>query len=152
MLHFSRWKIVAIVLTCLLGAMAAVPNFFSKTSIKSWPGWLYNSQINLGLDLRGGAHMLAQIDVAGLKKEWLDNIRDDMRSRLRKAQIGYTGLGNVGDKVQVTIVKVEDEEWGTIRMPNIVPRFSRTPGEIRWSGLGIGRHQDEILAPAEEDS
>ena len=51
-----------------------------------------------------------------------------------------------------TIVKVEDEEWGTIRMPNIVPRFSRTPGEIRWSGLGIGRHQDEILAPAEEDS
>ncbi|MCB1548909.1 MAG: protein translocase subunit SecD, partial [Hyphomicrobiaceae bacterium] len=108
MLHFSRWKIVAIVLTCLLGAMAAVPNFFSKTSIKSWPGWLYNSQINLGLDLRGGAHMLAQIDVAGLKKEWLDNIRDDMRSRLRKAQIGYTGLGNVGDKVQVTIVKVED--------------------------------------------
>lgn len=44
-----------------------------------------------------------------------------------------------------TIVKVEDEEWGAIRMPGVVPRLSRTPGKIRWSGGRIGRHQDGII-------
>jgi formyl-CoA transferase len=43
------------------------------------------------------------------------------------------------------IVSVEDEEWGPVRMPGVVPRFSRTPGKIKWSGARLGRHQDEIL-------
>jgi crotonobetainyl-CoA:carnitine CoA-transferase CaiB-like acyl-CoA transferase len=30
-------------------------------------------------------------------------------------------------------------------MPGVVPRFSRTPGKIKWSGARLGRHQDEIL-------
>lgn len=43
------------------------------------------------------------------------------------------------------IVTVEDEEWGPVKLPGVFPRFSRTPGKIRWSGARIGRHQDEIL-------
>lgn len=49
-----------------------------------------------------------------------------------------------------TIVSIEDEEWGPVRMPGVVPRFSRTPGKIRWSGARIGRHQDDILVQEKE--
>jgi len=45
-----------------------------------------------------------------------------------------------------TIATVDDPQWGKIRMPGIVPSFSRTPGSIRWPGAGIGAHQDEIVA------
>lgn len=44
-----------------------------------------------------------------------------------------------------TIVSVDDEEWGPMRMPGVVPRFSRTPGSIRWTGGRIGRHQSEVF-------
>ena len=37
MLHFERWKIIAIVLTCLAGVLFTLPNFFSKETVDSWP-------------------------------------------------------------------------------------------------------------------
>jgi formyl-CoA transferase len=45
-----------------------------------------------------------------------------------------------------TIISLEDEDLGTIRMANIPPRFSRTPGRIRYSGrTEIGYDTLEIL-------
>ena len=32
MLHFSRWKVLAILATCLAGLLFALPNFFAKES------------------------------------------------------------------------------------------------------------------------
>lgn len=43
-----------------------------------------------------------------------------------------------------TVVAVEDEDLGPIKMPNVVPRFSRTPGSIRFAGPRLGQHSDEI--------
>ena len=50
MLHFERWKIIAIVLTCLAGVLFTLPNFFSKETVDSWPSWLPHKQLPLGLD------------------------------------------------------------------------------------------------------
>jgi formyl-CoA transferase len=33
----------------------------------------------------------------------------------------------------------------TVKVPGIVPRLSRTPGEIEWLGPALGEHNDEIL-------
>ena len=45
-----------------------------------------------------------------------------------------------------TVTTVEDAELGPIRMQNIVPRFSRTPGTVRFAGPRKGEHTDDILA------
>jgi len=37
MLHFSRFKVLAIVLTTLLVCLFAVPNFFPESTVKKWP-------------------------------------------------------------------------------------------------------------------
>jgi crotonobetainyl-CoA:carnitine CoA-transferase CaiB-like acyl-CoA transferase len=34
---------------------------------------------------------------------------------------------------------------GDLAVPNVVPRLSATPGEIRWLGNGLGAQNDEIL-------
>jgi crotonobetainyl-CoA:carnitine CoA-transferase CaiB-like acyl-CoA transferase len=45
---------------------------------------------------------------------------------------------------RAAITSVADREFGTVQMPGPVPRFSRTPGEIRTSGPEPGAHNDEI--------
>jgi len=45
---------------------------------------------------------------------------------------------------RAAITSVEDRDFGTVKMPGPVPRFSRTPGEIRSSGPEPGTHNDEV--------
>jgi len=43
------------------------------------------------------------------------------------------------------IVPIEDEELGSLRMQDVVGKFSRTPGQIRSAGPRLGQHNREIL-------
>ena len=60
------------------------------------PDWLPKRQMTLGLDLQGGSHILLQIDRQDLADERLETTRDDIRTLLRDAKIGYTGLDRHG--------------------------------------------------------
>jgi crotonobetainyl-CoA:carnitine CoA-transferase CaiB-like acyl-CoA transferase len=42
-------------------------------------------------------------------------------------------------------IKMTDSRVGTIAVPNVVPRLSETPGQIRWLGEGLGAHNEEVL-------
>lgn len=110
MLHFARWKTIAIIAVCALGLLLAIPNLFSKATISKWPDWIPHKQVHLGLDLQGGSHLLLEMNSQELVDEWLEAIRDDVRQRLRKARIGYTGLGSNKDSVQVRVRKPEQVE------------------------------------------
>jgi len=76
MLQFTRFRTAIIVLICLAGALVALPNLFSKETLKSWPSFLPTKQMPLGLDLQGGAHLLLAMDQDEIKKDWLNNLRD----------------------------------------------------------------------------
>ncbi|RTL62845.1 MAG: CoA transferase [Hyphomicrobiales bacterium] len=43
------------------------------------------------------------------------------------------------------IVEVPDRELGRVRMQNVVPRFSRTPGAVQSAGESLGFHTREVL-------
>src|ERR1700709_2381207 len=107
MLYFSRWKALAIILTALVVCLCAVPNFFPEAKVKTWPLWAQR-HIVLGLDLQGGSHLLLEIDANAVKKDKLDQVRDDIRRTLREAKIGYTGLNVRNDNVEVRITRDTD--------------------------------------------
>jgi preprotein translocase subunit SecD len=107
MLYFTRWKALAIILTALVVCLCAVPNFFPEAKVKSWPKWAQRHLV-LGLDLQGGSHLLLEIDSNAVKKDKLDQVRDDVRRALREARIGYTGLNVRNDAVEVRISKDTD--------------------------------------------
>jgi crotonobetainyl-CoA:carnitine CoA-transferase CaiB-like acyl-CoA transferase len=44
------------------------------------------------------------------------------------------------------IVQVEDSDLGVVAMQGIVPKFSATPGEVRWTGPRRGEHNREIFS------
>src|SRR5690348_6829855 len=103
MLYFSRWKTVLIWLAVLASVVFAAPNLFPKATLEKLPDWLPKTQMTLGLDLQGGSHILLQLDRKSLVDERLNATRDEIRSKLRDARIGYTGLGISGKSVQVRI-------------------------------------------------
>ena len=107
MLYFTRWKALAIILTALVVCLCAVPNFFPEAKVKTWPAWAQRHLV-LGLDLQGGSYLLLEVDSNYVKKEKLDQIRDDARQVLRAAKIVYTGLNVRNDTVEVRITKDTD--------------------------------------------
>jgi formyl-CoA transferase len=43
-----------------------------------------------------------------------------------------------------SIVEVPDPTFGTLKMQNVVPKLSATPGSVRWTGPALGQHNDEV--------
>jgi preprotein translocase subunit SecD len=111
MLQFTRFRTAIIVLICLAGALVALPNLFSKETLKSWPSFLPTKQMPLGLDLQGGAHLLLAMDQDEIKKDWLNNLRDEARKVLRDAKIGFTGIGAQGlSQLVIKLAKPEQRD------------------------------------------
>src|ERR1700740_2675057 len=108
MLYFTRWKALGIILTALIVCLFAVPNFFPEAQVKTWPAWAQRHLV-LGLDLQGGSYLLLEVDSNYIKKEKLDQIRDDVRRVLRENRIVYTGLVARNDAVEVRISKDTDQ-------------------------------------------
>jgi preprotein translocase subunit SecD len=109
-MHFTPIKQTVIIVICLLGVLLVLPNFFAKETLAHWPSFVPSRQLSLGLDLRGGAHLLLSMETNEVRKDWLDTLRDDARRRLRDAKIGVAGLGVANNVVQVRLAKPEDAD------------------------------------------
>jgi preprotein translocase subunit SecD len=93
MINISTRNRILIALVCVLGLLYAAPNFFAKDTFSNWPSWLPGQQINLGLDLQGGSHLLLEVDTNTVIAERLSGVEDSVRRLLRSAKIKYKGLG-----------------------------------------------------------
>ena len=105
MLQISVWKRIAIWLTCAVGIFLAMPNGFytiveghndavKETELSGstaeleaqrglWPDWMPNRLVNLGLDLRGGAHLLAEVRVEDVYAARLEAMWPEVRDAVR---------------------------------------------------------------------
>src|ERR1700722_278407 len=98
MMYFAPWKVALIVGICLLGIIFSLPNLLTREQAKALPSWLPHQQINLGLDLRGGTHLLLEVDLNAVTVERLQNLVENIRRELGKQHIGYTGGLRVVDQ------------------------------------------------------
>jgi preprotein translocase subunit SecD len=102
MLHIEGWKRVVIWATCALGLLFALPNGFygqvesyndaqeAGQEATGWPSFLPSGLVNLGLDLRGGAHLLGEVKLAEVYTTRLEGSWPEVRNVLRneRATIG----------------------------------------------------------------
>ena len=97
--------------------------------------------MTLGLDLQGGSHILLQVDRQDLINERLETTRDDIRTLLRDAKIGYTGLTGSGRTVQVRIRDAAEVEAAKTALADA--DCSRSPSGLFGAGAdhraGAGR-------------
>ncbi|AXI47256.1 protein translocase subunit SecD [Sulfitobacter sp. SK012] len=105
MLQIDLWKRVLILLTCAVGIFLALPNAFygpveqHNDALKTievagstpeleaqkalWPEFLPSGLVNLGLDLRGGAHLLAEVELADVYATRMEAMWPEVRDSLR---------------------------------------------------------------------
>ena len=72
--------------------------------LPSSPKWLSKLgalPMYLGLDLRGGVHFLLQVDMKGALDRALERYNGDIRTTLREKKVLYSGIGRVGQTVEV---------------------------------------------------
>ncbi|WP_225028181.1 protein translocase subunit SecD [Xinfangfangia pollutisoli] len=108
------WKRILIGLVCLWGLLGSLPNLFytqvethndavaaisqaggvgtpeQEAAAGLWPSWLPSSLMSLGLDLRGGAHLLARVELTDVYKARMDSLWPEVRDALRdiRDQVG----------------------------------------------------------------
>ncbi|MEM7219073.1 MAG: CaiB/BaiF CoA-transferase family protein [Pseudomonadota bacterium] len=43
------------------------------------------------------------------------------------------------------IIEVSNQTFGKLKMQNVFPKLSATPGSVRWTGAALGEHTDAVL-------
>ena len=110
MLRIATWQIVAILAMVALAALLVVPSFLGPEADaaleRTLPSWIPARPITLGLDLQGGAHLLMEVDKNQLIKGQVEQLRDDVRTKLREAKIPLTG--GVGVQPRGVVVRIAE--------------------------------------------
>jgi len=93
MLNFSPAKVTLILLVCLYGALAALPNFLGEDRRAALPAFLPSSTLSLGLDLQGGVHLLLEAQTEDVVESRLKNLAGAVRDiRRRERDLNFRNI------------------------------------------------------------
>src|SRR3954447_13055767 len=85
MLEFPKWKIWLVSIVVAIGVLLSIPSLIAGTPLSgSWPKWLPQYRISLGLDLAGGSHLLLEADARDAQKQRLQAMEDAVSTELRR--------------------------------------------------------------------
>ncbi|MCQ2598764.1 MAG: protein translocase subunit SecD [Alphaproteobacteria bacterium] len=117
------FKKLAIVFTAIFGVLLVVPTIKPELA-PYFPSWI--QPIPLGLDLKGGAQLLLEVDTQTMFREKSVQLHDEVRSALvnrDKGVIKFANLHSTGDAISFNVRESDD--------------VSRAKGRLR-SALGNG--------------
>jgi len=174
MLQIDLWKRVLILLTCVVGLWLALPNaFYSRVEQSNdadtaialggetpelraqadqWPGWMPSGLVNLGLDLRGGAHLLAEVQVQDVYEARMQAMWPDVRDALRpeRATVGTIRLHpSPADELRIRISQPD----GMPRALEVVRGLARpiqTLSGVGSNDLAVRGENDVIIVTLTE--
>jgi preprotein translocase subunit SecD len=161
----ALWQRVLILLVCGWGVLAAVPNLFyaqverhndaaaaieasggtattdQSAALAEWPGFLPSALMPLGLDLRGGAHLLAEVRVEDVYKTRIDALWPEVRDALRPLRDQVGAVRRAPSPDDVLRVTLENPEG----MAAALEAVARLNGSVS-SLTGIGESTLSIVA------
>jgi len=163
MLHIDLWKRVLIWLVCAAGLVLAMPNAFYTRVEQSndalaaielggetpelmeqagqWPGWMPSSLVNLGLDLRGGAHLLAEVEVEDVYAARMQAMWPEVRDALKAERATIGTVRQQASKPDEIRVRIKQPE-GMVRALEVVRGLARPIQTLS----GIGSNDIEVRA------
>jgi crotonobetainyl-CoA:carnitine CoA-transferase CaiB-like acyl-CoA transferase len=75
----------------------------------------------------------------------------ELRIALDQNEVGWSSVNSIADVftdphflAREMIVQVPDSELGSIKMQNVVPRYSHSQGRVVSTGPSLGEHNEEI--------
>ena len=86
MLDFPLWKKISLWVITLGLAALAIPSLMGASGVGSASTWDDFPQVNLGLDLAGGSHLLLEGDEDFVAASRLENLEENVRVAMRNAE------------------------------------------------------------------
>ncbi|SPF80878.1 protein translocase subunit SecD [Pseudoprimorskyibacter insulae] len=166
MLQIELWKRILVWMLVVAGLAFAVPNAFysrveghndavaaieagadtpeNQAKAADWPSYLPSTLVNLGLDLRGGAHLLAEVKVADVYASRMEALWPEVRDLLRpeRATVGTIRLQD-SDPLELR-VKISQPE-GMPRAVELVRGLAQPVASL----TGAGSTDLEVRAEAD---
>src|SRR5580693_410302 len=150
MLNLQRWQTIAVITFTALAVLFALPNVLPASLLDHLPGWYQQSRINLGLDLRGGAHFLLEADLRSVLNERLTNLSDSVRAELRKQQVGFKDV--TVDNGRAVVVTLRDEAQRAKALeaihtvdPSLAVSGSGDAIQLAYSDQDLFRRKKEVI-------
>ncbi len=78
--------------------------------LPDWLRFLGAEPMYLGLDLRGGIHVLIDVDMESATEQALERYSTDIRTLLREKKVRYVRIGREGDAVEVKFNSAEKRD------------------------------------------
>ena len=120
MFHYPRWKIILILAAVLISALVALPNVLS-TNAKQYAAEHFGLRpLTLGLDLQGGSNILMEVDHKDLIEKLQQQLSSDIRTTLRDAKVGYSGIARIENGVTVRVSKPEDVTKARVELEKLL--------------------------------
>ncbi len=132
MLQIDLWKRIVIWGLVVLGLFMAVPNgFYTRVenhndalveidklgstpqrvaAVDAWPSWMPSNLVNLGLDLRGGAHLLAEVQVSDVYEARVKGMWPAVRDVLRVERDAVGAVRRLDSPVEELRVRIGNPE------------------------------------------
>jgi SecD/SecF fusion protein len=111
-------------LVILVGLLSALPNLLPNAISSKLPSWYSANTVALGLDLRGGSHLLLEVDTRDLLQERNEQVAEQLATAMRKARVAYDPPRVTEDAIQVTLRdtgRVDEAE-------RLARQFVKSPG------------------------
>lgn len=77
--------------------------------------------------------------------------RDALLKHCRQHEVPAGPINTIADiyedpqfAARQNLVEIFDPREGRVVVPNVLPKLSETPGELKWLGADMGQHNDEI--------
>jgi len=117
---YPRWKLWLILSVLVISAMGSLPNITTPPSW--WPAGL-SKPLNLGLDLKGGIHLVLDVDVDKAVEHSVEEDVDAARQALRSERILYNSLEAKGLTLSVSIKDISQSSAASKVLSGTLPGY-----------------------------
>jgi preprotein translocase subunit SecD len=147
MLEFPRWKVWLVSFVVAIGVLLSIPSLIAGTpAAGSWPKWLPQYKISLGLDLAGGSHLLLEADSSDALKQRLQAKEDEVSTELRHdPRIDVGDISTAGGKLSFLVRNPTQVDAAVDRMRNLTKPLALT-GQRDWD-VGVVDSTRVVLTP-----
>lgn len=134
----SPWLVFTYTVIIVLGLLIALPNALPQSVLQRVPSWLPHNQVSLGLDLRGGSHLVLEVDEADLTKERLNSLLQDARRVLREKNIQPKSVVRNNNNIVVSLADPSQSDAAVTQL--------RTLGNVIATGISAGQSDLAVTA------
>ncbi|MDX8376459.1 MAG: protein translocase subunit SecD [Mariprofundales bacterium] len=108
-MQYPRWKLWLILSILFISLAGSLPNFVDEGEVPKWWPATLSQPLNLGLDLKGGIHLVLDVDVEKAVEVAVEEEVSSVRQLLRENKIRYRNLDAKGQRLLITLKNVSDD-------------------------------------------